>query len=164
MSRKSVISWWEQSPAVLLLVAATLAAVPGPSFLAGVLAAGDASLLYGVFAVAIVLVLLAAAGVAQTGHSRWAAGLSAAASTPAAVIVTVTYGYSRVHSLHGHPFGRAAMLLAAALYLGCIALAAVLAPLKLRAGVEVVAGTVLLVATSIILAFYVLMIFSGGGD
>jgi hypothetical protein len=158
------VSWRNPSPDVLLLIAAALAAVAGPSFLFGVLAAHDALFYYIIFAVAIVLLLLAAARAAHTEHSRWAAALGAAASTPAVGFIVVTYGYSQAHSLDGHPFGWAAMLLAAVLYLGCVAVASVLAPLKLRAGVGIVLGTMFWVATSLLFGFYVLVILSGAGS
>lgn len=150
----------DTSPALLLVTASVLAAVAETSFLVGVLAAGDALFYYIIFAVAIVLLLLAAARAAHTEHSRQAAALGAAASTPAVGFIVVTYGYSQAHSLDAHPVGWVAMLLAAFLYLGC---AAVLAPLKLRAGVGVVLGTMFWVATSLLMGFYVLVFLSGGG-
>lgn len=153
----------DTSPALLLVTASVLAAVAETSFLVGVLAAGDALFYYIIFAVAIVLLLLAAARAAHTEHSRQAAALGAAASTPAVGFIVVTYGYSQAHSLDAHPVGWVAMLLAAFLYLGCAAVAAVLAPLKLRAGVGVVLGTMFWVATSLLMGFYVLVFLSGGG-
>jgi hypothetical protein len=56
------------------------------------------------------------------------------------------------------------MLLAAVLYLVCVAVAAVLVPLKLRTGFDVVLGTMFLTATLVLLGFYVLVLLSGAGS
>jgi len=73
-----------------------------------------------------------------------------------------TYGYTQVHSLDGHPFGRAGILLAAVLYLGCIALSAVLAPRKLGASVGLVLGTMFAFAGLLIVAYMFLIVLTGG--